>query len=396
MVHFFRSALTAKQLKELIFTNPEKADDNKLFEEIHKTIRESKLYMDQCEKGQTNIVYACLILDSFFNPKDKKIYLATALGAGAVAPRLGIFGSHLTHSWPEDENELINRFTDDRKLDLNQLGYDASDSKVSALNTGLGAMLHEVGHGHTLGHSGEGIMERDWWFNRFFCSIEKQGDKFVAVRNILDEKKTGWKKEDAVILANHPNIKYSLTQDKEKTMVRDPAYSLWQTNDGNNSFIAGKYDWIERHGGKNAFFFKLVEQDGDTVIIHDPSRNIYVSLDSNSFKWGSSKDNIVNLLGNGSWVNELGPVKHIISNNSHKIWKAKDSENYFKCENNEWVETQNGQIAYRFQFVEDKKDSVILYANDRNFFISLDSQHAKWGDSKDDIANIFNFGGWIN
>ena len=100
MVQIFRSALTAKQLKDLIYTNPEKADDVKLFDEIHKTIKESKLYSDLCEKGQTNIVYACLILDSYFSPKDKKIYLATALGSGAIAPRLGIFGSHLTHSWP--------------------------------------------------------------------------------------------------------------------------------------------------------------------------------------------------------------------------------------------------------------------------------------------------------
>jgi len=73
-------------------------------------------------------------------------------------------------------------------------------------------------------------MLRDWWFNRFFLSIEKNGkfliilikiikncnififlgNSFSPIRNIADELNTGWSKGDAVILSQHPNIKDSL------------------------------------------------------------------------------------------------------------------------------------------------------------------------------------------
>lgn len=122
-----------------------------LFEIALKAIRASKFYKSKPPMVADNMVVACLLLDSFFDKQTKKIFLHTALGNGGSSPRLGIFGSHLTHAWPEDESQLISRFLDDTPLDLNQVGFDASSNKYEALNVGIGAFLHEVGHGHTLG-----------------------------------------------------------------------------------------------------------------------------------------------------------------------------------------------------------------------------------------------------
>ena len=97
------------------------------------------------------MVFAVLVLDSRWNSTNKKVLLHSALGSDASNPKLGIFGSHLTHSWPENTDELITRFTDARKIDFSQLADDSSPNKFEALNTGIGAFLHELGHAFGLG-----------------------------------------------------------------------------------------------------------------------------------------------------------------------------------------------------------------------------------------------------
>ena len=94
-------------------------------------------------------VYAALLLDSKWVPRNKTTILHTALG-GAGEPPLGVFGSHLTHAWPENEDQLISRFLDSRPIDFSQLANDDSPTKYRSLNVGIGALLHEVGHALTL------------------------------------------------------------------------------------------------------------------------------------------------------------------------------------------------------------------------------------------------------
>ena len=178
--------------------NKTKDTTDPLFDITLSAIKESTFFTSKPTKVSTNMVVACLLLDSFYEAKSKKLYLHTALGSGYTSPRLGIFGSHLTHAWPEDETQLIRRFTDSTPLDFSQVAFDASSNKYEALNVGIGAFLHEVGHAHKLGihkktilnskipfelfflfnfkdHTPTGIMDRDWWLNRFFLSIEKNG-----------------------------------------------------------------------------------------------------------------------------------------------------------------------------------------------------------------------------
>jgi len=125
--------------------------DQDLFNSAHTAIKESSFYLNQSTETRDLNAYAVLLLDSHWDPINKKILLHAALGSGGSSPRLGIFGSHLTHAWPENEDQLISRFTDSRNLDFSQLANDDSTNKYRALDVGIGAFLHEVGHSHGLG-----------------------------------------------------------------------------------------------------------------------------------------------------------------------------------------------------------------------------------------------------
>jgi hypothetical protein len=91
-------------------------------------------------------------------------------------------------------------------------------------------------------------------------------------------------------------------------------------------------------------------------------------------------------------INQIRPNKR-----NFKIWKVDNKEHYFKQFNeNEWIETDGDIIKYKFTFIDflPNEDRVILYANDRSFFISLDAFFAKWGNQRDSLDNTFLIGTW--
>ena len=114
-----------------------------------RAILNSQLHKNKSDIFRFRTVYSALLLDSKWDPKNKTILLHAALSAPGN-PNLGIFGSHLTHAWPENEDQLISRFLDSRAIDFSQLANDASPTKYMSLNVGLGAFLHEIGHALTL------------------------------------------------------------------------------------------------------------------------------------------------------------------------------------------------------------------------------------------------------
>jgi hypothetical protein len=122
-----------------------------LFGAANTAIVESSFYSAQSNETRDLNAYAVLLLDSHWDPVNQKILRHAALGSGGSKPRLGVFGSHLTHGWPENEDQLIGKFTDARNIDFSQLANDDSLTKFRALDVGIGAFLHEVGHAHTLG-----------------------------------------------------------------------------------------------------------------------------------------------------------------------------------------------------------------------------------------------------
>jgi len=137
------------------------------------------VFISQSENIRKNMVFACLVLDSYWDFDSQQVMLHAALGNGEIPPKLGIFGSHLTHAWPENQYELLDRLTDIRMLNFDELANDDSPTKLKALNTGIGSFLHQVGHAFSLKHSGSGIMARDWSLNRVLMSFEAVDGNFL-------------------------------------------------------------------------------------------------------------------------------------------------------------------------------------------------------------------------
>jgi hypothetical protein len=136
IVSLFKSKLNTQELQDIM-----NKSDQDYFNTVLDKIRNSSFYLNKSEDTRDKMVIACLLLDSHWDPINQKILLHTALANGFTNPRLGIFGSHLTHAWPENVNEIEKRFTDSRKIDFGQLANDDSQTKIQALNVGMGAFL---------------------------------------------------------------------------------------------------------------------------------------------------------------------------------------------------------------------------------------------------------------
>jgi hypothetical protein len=61
-----------------------------------------------------------------------------------------------------------------------------------------------------------------------------------------------------------------------------------------------------------------------------------------------------------------------------------------------WIQTKNGQIfSNKYRLIEQKDDLVIIFATDRNFYISLNSNACNWGNSINVIQSLICNGEWI-
>jgi len=195
---------------------------NIAFDSIEKSNMISK-------KTKNKLHIAALILDTHYDPISKRLLGNASLGGGNENIRLGLFGSHLTHSWPESEKELIWRLTDRNVIDLNAVFDDNSPTKFKSFNIGAGTLLHEIGHLLGLQHT-SGIMQRGYdHFNSAFISIEPIGNKndFIYTnRNVHDGFYIPvWNKKDAKKLSNHvcfnfQNFNY-LDEIKVKNYVKE-------------------------------------------------------------------------------------------------------------------------------------------------------------------------------
>ncbi len=148
-MNIFKSNNKLEEL-EKIYNIPDDVNKHMLFFTVQDTVTSSPFYLNKPTETRAKMEFACLILDTHWDPIKKESMLHTALG-GCGNPRLGVFGSHLLHAWPENLNELVNRLTDSRKIDFQQLADDSSATKFEAFNTGIGALLHEIGHAFSLG-----------------------------------------------------------------------------------------------------------------------------------------------------------------------------------------------------------------------------------------------------
>lgn len=164
-MHIVRSSRTTKEIRDadVAQQNPSGRRKNELFDYFLEALKEAGGPFT----SSAHPVVAGLILDSHYSMRENMILGHAALGChNPKGISLGMFGSHLTYSWPRFLEEVTSCLTDTRAPgdtvgnDNNQCG-----SIWEACSIGQGAFLHEVGHAYGSPH-GPGIMERgyaqDW------------------------------------------------------------------------------------------------------------------------------------------------------------------------------------------------------------------------------------------
>lgn len=111
--------------------------------------------------------------------------------------RLALFGSATLHTYAESLDHVVDALTDGRMLDPSTL-FDDSGGRGkhwAAYATGMGAMLHELGHCFDLAHSNTGVMSRD------FDHVHRK----LALTE-PDAAEVGFDRSAAVRLRYHPFI----------------------------------------------------------------------------------------------------------------------------------------------------------------------------------------------
>ncbi|KAF2198416.1 metallopeptidase [Delitschia confertaspora ATCC 74209] len=164
-VHIIRSSKTTAELRDadVAQQNPSGQKRDALFDYFLDTLKEA----GGCFSSSGRPIVAGLILDSHYSVPQKLILGHAALGChNPNGISLGMFGSHLTYSWPRFIEEVIKCLQDCTHTG-DSVGNDNGQCNTmqGACSVGQGAFLHEVGHAFGSPH-GPGIMERgyepDW------------------------------------------------------------------------------------------------------------------------------------------------------------------------------------------------------------------------------------------
>ncbi|RLN80570.1 hypothetical protein BBJ28_00000179 [Nothophytophthora sp. Chile5] len=141
--------------------------------------------------------HAVVLGCSRYNPETRKAEGHTALGGGKV----GVFGSCGLHTWPTHLGEVSFCCLNNRRIDQSVLLDDSCFRGTFWANfaTGIGAMLHEIGHTFGLGHSTSGVMARGFDdMNRLLCVYEADPrSKLMAFHRATEQ---GWLELNHVVL----------------------------------------------------------------------------------------------------------------------------------------------------------------------------------------------------
>lgn len=164
-IHLIRSDKTTAQLRD-----PNVAQQNdrgQRRDDLHSYFEAALKKHGGPFDSSAHPIVAGLILDSTFDPESDLILGHAALGCSKPQGlSLGVFGSHLTYSWPRFLEEVSSSLLD-TKVPGDSVGNDNKECGTmwEACSIGQGAFLHEVGHAFGAPHS-SGIMQRgyaqDW------------------------------------------------------------------------------------------------------------------------------------------------------------------------------------------------------------------------------------------
>ncbi|KAJ2801627.1 hypothetical protein H4R20_003596 [Coemansia guatemalensis] len=175
---------------------------------------------------------ACLSVDSRWDSNLGVILGHAALGGGVGERRIGVFGSHTTHSWPANAEEIPEKFLDTTKTDTRYLANDCNECGEywRAANVGMGAFLHECGHLLTLAHTQSGIMSRG--FNDYNRTFMVRAPNFEGPVRQRDEAGAHWHRTDIVRLRHHPCLRLPSDPPLRDSEKSDAGFGTLATEDG--------------------------------------------------------------------------------------------------------------------------------------------------------------------
>ncbi|KAL4749837.1 hypothetical protein BDW72DRAFT_213809 [Aspergillus terricola var. indicus] len=198
-VHIIKSDKTVAELRDaqVAQQNPRGRDREALHRYFEAALASSGLPIFE---AASRPVVAGLLLDSHYSPEQSLILGHAALGCHkAQGLSLGIFGSHLTYSWPRFLEEVPACLVDLRNSGAT-VGNDNGECETmrGACFVGQGAFLHEVGHAFGARHT-TGIMARGYSRSWGMNFIEQEGDNGVK-----DEAK--WDLRDVLLFKLLPHF----------------------------------------------------------------------------------------------------------------------------------------------------------------------------------------------
>lgn len=207
-IHIVRSQKTVAEIRDpnRAQQNPNGNDTGGLYGIALEALNRHGFPFD--DEGE-DVMVACIFVDAHWDKKLNLTVAHAALGGGAGHLRLAIFGSHLIHSWPSCLEEVVPCFMDETKTDTNEVANDAnqSGSSFEALNIGMGAFMHEIGHLLGCPHQPSGVMLRDYiTWNRSFMTREGYltRDHHQGLHLCLPESECGWHRLDILRFRAHP------------------------------------------------------------------------------------------------------------------------------------------------------------------------------------------------
>lgn len=177
-VHLIRTDKTVAELRDAQMAQQNESGRRR--DELHKIFTRALLDHGDPFISAAKPVVAGLIFDSHYDAKQDLILAHAALGShNPNGLSLGIFGSHLTYSWPRFIEEVQACLTDTQSPG-DRVGNDNGEcnSMWEACCVGQGAFLHEVGHALSAPHT-TGVMARGYsrhWARRF---VEKETTDLV-------------------------------------------------------------------------------------------------------------------------------------------------------------------------------------------------------------------------
>ena len=209
-IHIVRSDETVAELRHSRY-----AQQNSNAREpgaLHEFFEDSlKAYGGPFTSNQRPVV-AGMILDSAFSIEGNMIHGHAALGCHKPnGLSLGIFGSHLTYSWPRFFEEIPACLLDHTPTD-DTVGNDNGECNIlrEACFVGQGAFLHEVGHAFGADHT-TGIMARGYskhWPHNFLAHSEAEHD-------------AKWDLQDALRFRTMPHFRLPGDEPMSKGTVQD-------------------------------------------------------------------------------------------------------------------------------------------------------------------------------